>query len=336
MKHLNDGISGVYRLLLHGIFALALAIAMPLMVAPALAHETPIALLQLRESQPGTFVEFWNYSSSVNLEAPIPVYPEHCRYLAPRVECGERGLVGPLTFQKLGEDYSAAVVRVRPLEGSTVSFTLTAAQPLVNLTPTGVLPWTDVAAAYIPLGFEHIALGVDHLLFVLGLMLLVSTRWRLIKTITAFTIAHSITLAAATFGWLGVPESAVNAAIALSIVFVAVEVIKLRQGQPGWSARYPWAVAFGFGLLHGFGFAGALTSIGLPSENLPAALLFFNVGVELGQLAFVLTVLVMLRAHQQLDARLPKSGETVVVYAMGGIASFWFLSRFNMILAPVL
>jgi hypothetical protein len=301
----------------------------------ALAHDTPIALLQLREIQPGTFIERWTYSSATNLETPTALYPDHCRVETPKILCGEPGLQGEMTIERLGERYSAAVVRLSLLDGHKASFTLTAAQPSVNLAAGGALPVSQIVAAYIPLGFEHIMLGIDHLLFVLGLMLLVSSRWMLVKTITAFTIAHSITLAAATFGWLGVPETAVNACIALSIVFVAVEVLKLRRGEPGWSARYPWAVAFGFGLLHGFGFAGALTGIGLPESVLPFALLFFNIGVEIGQLAFVLIVIGLQWSHRQLRAELPPWGETVAVYAMGAMATFWFLDRFGAILAPI-
>ena len=170
----------------------------------------------------------------------------------------------------------------------------------------------------------------------LGLILLVRTPMMLVKTITAFTIAHSITLAAATFGWIGVPEASVNALIALSIVFVAIDVLKLRRGQIGWSVRYPWAIAFGFGLLHGFGFAGALSGIGLPESSLPAALLFFNVGVEIGQLAFVGIVLGLFWAHRQLEAILPRGYETAALYGMGTIASFWFLSRMNDMVSPIL
>jgi hydrogenase/urease accessory protein HupE len=186
----------------------------------------------------------------------------------------------------------------------------------------------------VPLGFEHILLGVDHLLFVLGLMLLVDRLGLLIKTITAFTIAHSFTLAAATLGWIGVPEAPVNAAIALSIVVVTVEVIQERRGEPSWTGRYPWAVAFGFGLLHGFGFASALTDVGLPPENVPAALLFFNVGVEIGQICFVLLVLAVLWSHRRLQAELPRWYETLGVYVMGMVASFWFISRLANIAIP--
>ena len=314
------------------------ALIWPLLIlvnSAATAHDTPIALLQLKEIQPGTFIERWTYSSAQNVEPPTPVYPEHCNREQPRVFCGEQGLIGPLTVEKLGERYSAAVVRVTLRDGNRRSFTLTAAQPTASITASGELPLAQIVAAYIPLGFEHIMLGVDHLLFVLGLILLVNSSWMLIKTITAFTIAHSITLAAATFGWVGVPERGVNALIALSIVFVAVEVLRLRRGELGWSVQFPWVVAFGFGLLHGFGFAGALTSIGLPQASLPAALLFFNVGVEIGQLAFVAVVLGLHWSHLQLKAGFPRWSETVAVYAMGTVATFWFLTRVGDILSPL-
>lgn len=298
----------------------------------ARAHETPIALLTLSERQPGTFSIDWTYSSSANQYPPTPVFPEHCQYQPPRrLVCGEQGLYGSLALEKLGQRYSAAVIQIFRLDAKTQSYTLTAANPAVTLTRSGRLPWTQVMASYVPLGFEHIMLGIDHLLFVLGLMLLVNNTWMLIKTITSFTVAHSITLAAATLGWVGVPERPVNAAIALSIVFVAVEVLKHRRGEPCLSARFPWAIAFGFGLLHGFGFAGALTGIGLPPENLPAALLFFNIGVELGQVSFVLVVLALLWCHRVLHAQLPRWSEGVAVYGMGAMASFWFLSRFTTI-----
>lgn len=301
----------------------------------ARAHDTPIALLELREIQPGTFVETWTFSSAINKDVPTPIYPEQCRHESPRVICGETGLRGALSIERLGQRYSAAVVRITPLGEKTSSFTLTAAQPVANLNGGAALPWTQVAQSYIPLGFEHILLGVDHLMFVLGLMLLVSGGIMLLKTITAFTISHSITLAAATFGWLGVPDEAVNACIALSIAFVAVEVLRLRQGKIGLSARHPWGVAFAFGLLHGFGFAGALTGIGLPPENLPAALLFFNVGVEFGQLAFVVVVLGAWQSHRILQARLPQWTETAAVYAMGSIATVWFVTRLKTIVMPL-
>lgn len=300
----------------------------------ARAHDTPIALLQLLEIKPGTFVERWTYSSSSTVGVPTPVFPEHCKHERPHVVCGEQGLVGDFTIEGLGERYSAAVVRVKRIGEQTRSFTMTGAQSVITLTPGGKMSVEQVAGSYIPLGFEHILLGIDHLLFVAGLMLLVSTRWMLFKTITAFTVAHSITLAAVTLGWMGVPERPVNAAIALSIVYVAVEVLHYRRGEMTWSVRYPWGVAFGFGLLHGFGFAGALTKIGLPAENLPLALLFFNVGVELGQIGFVFLVLGLLWSHRQLQTTFPKWSQPALVYAMGSVASFWFITRVYMLLQP--
>lgn len=304
--------------------------------AGAFAHDTPIALLELRETQTGMFIESWTFSSALNVEAPVAVYPTHCVHESPKVTCGDTGLRGALTIERLGERYSAAVVRITPLGADTQTFTLTAAQPVANLNGGEALPWTQVARSYIPLGFEHILLGIDHLMFVLCLMLLVQSVSMLVKTITAFTVAHSLTLAAATFGWLGVPEGAVNACIALSIAYVAADVLQLRRGNMGLSARYPWGVAFFFGLLHGFGFAGALTGIGLPAANLPVALLFFNVGVELGQLAFVAVVLMLWRSHRVLTARGPAWTETAAMYAMGSIAMVWFLSRLGLIVDPLL
>lgn len=319
----------------HALPATALA-ALVLLTTQSLcwAHETPIALLEIRETQPGAYLTYWTYSSSTNKQEPTAVFPDHCAYKDPELECGEQGLFGRLSFERLGSSYSAVVVRLSRLEQQTQSFTLTGAEPSVTLTQDGQLPLSQVFASYVPLGIEHILLGVDHLLFVLGLMLLVDSLKALIKTITAFTVAHSLSLAAATLGWVGVPEAPVNAAIALSIVIVAVEVLKERKGEPSWTSRFPWAVAFGFGLLHGLGFASALTDIGLPRENLPAALLFFNVGVEIGQIAFVLLVLALIRAHRRLQAMPPQWSETFGVYTMGAIASFWFISRMIGMIVP--
>ena len=309
-----------------------LAVALYAVSLCASAHNTPIAVLKIYERQGGLYKAEWLYSTNTNQPPPPPVFPSHCVYDYPKLDCGERGLFGTLSMRQLGERYSAAVVQITRKDGHTQNYTLTGAAPSVLLTQDGTLALGQVAASYIPLGFEHILLGVDHLLFVLGLMMLVNRPSMLVKTITSFTVAHSITLAAATFGWVGVPERAVNAAIALSIVFVAVEVLKYRRGEYCLSARVPWAIAFGFGLLHGFGFAGALTKIGLPAENLPAALLFFNVGVEIGQLCFVLVVLALYWCHRVLTVHMPRWSESAAVYGMGAIASFWFLSRFGVML----
>jgi len=186
----------------------------------------------------------------------------------------------------------------------------------------------DVIRVYTALGIEHILLGVDHLLFVFALLLIVSGWRRLVGTITAFTLAHSITLAAATLGYVHVAQAPVEAVIALSILFLATEIIHNRQGRPGIAKRFPWLVAFIFGLLHGFGFAGALAEIGLPEQAIPLALLFFNVGVELGQLLFVLTVVGLGWALKKLvSGKLLTEGEVVASYIIGGTAAFWVFER---------
>jgi hydrogenase/urease accessory protein HupE len=185
----------------------------------------------------------------------------------------------------------------------------------------------EIAWAYLVLGVEHILAGVDHLLFVLALLLIVRGGVRILLTITAFTVAHSITLVAATLGWVHVPGPPVEAMIALSIVFVAAEIVRGLRGRPGLTARAPWVVAFCFGLLHGLGFAGALAEVGLPQTAIPVALLMFNVGVEIGQLIFVAATL----AAGALLARLPLPRrpwmDYAIPYAIGAVAMFWVVER---------
>ncbi len=181
------------------------------------------------------------------------------------------------------------------------------------------------AGGYFVLGVEHILFGIDHLLFVLALALIVRGVGPLVKTITAFTIAHSITLALATLGVVHVPSAPVEAVIALSIVFVASEILRRRRGERGLTERAPWLVAGSFGLLHGFGFAGALSQVGLPANDIPLALLFFNLGVEAGQLAFVIVALGVIALLRR--ARLPEWARLLPPYAIGGVAMFWAIER---------
>jgi hydrogenase/urease accessory protein HupE len=192
--------------------------------------------------------------------------------------------------------------------------------------------WSAIAATYLGLGVEHILLGIDHLLFVLAMLLLVSSWRRLVATITAFTVAHSITLALATLGFVHVPPKPIEAAIALSIVFVAVEIVHGRMGRLGPTERWPWMVAFVFGLLHGLGFASALRAVGLPESAIPTALLFFNLGVELGQLAFVGVVLAFLASLRSLRLSAPVWTSRLAPTASGrwrctGPSSAWSRSR---------
>ena len=186
----------------------------------------------------------------------------------------------------------------------------------------------EVIKVYTALGIEHILLGVDHLLFVFALLLIVNGWRRLIGTITAFTLAHSITLFAATLGWVHVAQAPVEAVIALSILFLATEIIHNRQGKPGMAKRFPWLVAFIFGLLHGFGFAGALAEIGLPEQSIPLALLFFNVGVELGQLLFVAVVVSAGWVLRKLIAeKVLQGSEVAASYLIGSLSAYWVIER---------
>ena len=218
-------------------------------------------------------------------------------------------------------------MRIESLDGTTQTERLSPTKTsfIVQATPSR---W-EVAATYMRLGIEHILLGYDHLLFVLALVILVRTWRRVALTVTAFTVAHSITLAAATLGFVNVPGPPVEAAIALSIVLVAVEIVNARRGKPSLTARWPWLVAFCFGLLHGFGFAGALAEVGLPHHAIPVALLFFNLGVEVGQLSFVAVVLTLawvlkaaaaLRLKPDIVQRLIYRFDVTAAYAIGAVS----------------
>jgi len=220
------------------------------------------------------------------------------------------------------------LLRLEFLDGSSQSVLLTPTKESFKIPEqAGSL---QIISTYTWLGITHILLGVDHLLFVFALLLIVNGKRRLLWTITAFTLAHSLTLAGATLGLVYVPQAPVEAIIALSILFLAVELVHGKQGRKGAAAQWPWLVAFVFGLLHGFGFAGALAEVGLPEQAIPLALVFFNVGVELGQLLFVAAVLSVGYFLHKL--RLPKLldwSETVAIYSIGGLSSFWIFERIS-------
>ncbi len=242
----------------------------------------------------------------------------------------EGGLAGrAVEFPDLSKNRIDVLVRLARSDGTAQLGRVLALEPRFVFTDS---PGTfEVAQTYTLLGVEHILLGVDHLLFVLALLLLVKGTGRLIATVTAFTVAHSLTLFAATLGWVHVPGPPVEAATALSIVFVASEIVHAQQGKLGLTQRYPWLVAFTFGLLHGLGFAGALAEVGLPQLSIPLALLFFNIGVEIGQLLFIAAILVVIAAGRlalrSFGSRQPDWWRRVPPYAIGAIASFWFVER---------
>jgi len=217
------------------------------------------------------------------------------------------------------------LVSIKMGDGGQYSSMIKPAKPFFVI-PT-VPDKLSVIKTYTFLGIEHILLGIDHLLFVLALLLITKGFGKLVKTITAFTFAHSITLSLATLGVVGLPGAPVEAVIALSIVFLAVELIHFYNGKEGLTIQYPWVVAFSFGLLHGFGFAGALAEVGLPQTDIPVALLFFNIGVELGQLAFVIAVLGIMWALRKIKISWPNWLKWIPPYAIGSIAAFWLIER---------
>lgn len=306
----------------------------------ASAHELRPAYLQMVEQTDGEFAALWK--TPMRGELRLDLWPEFT---------GSTEALTPVTTRHTGD---AAVQRWRmratePLRGQSVSIrgldgTMTDTlvriefadgsawvKRLTPMQPEAVIPmqpsvWA-VAREYMHLGVEHILLGIDHLLFVLALLLVTRGRWLVVKTITAFTVAHSITLGLATLGVVLVPSAPVEAVIALSIVLVAVEAVRSRAGRAGLAARAPWIVAFAFGLLHGFGFAGALAEVGLPESHIPTALLFFNLGVEAGQLVFVAAVVVAIAGSRRVRDGLPKWAELLPPYAIGSLATFWVIQR---------
>ena len=299
------------------------------LAAPLSAHEMSMAELELRETSPGDFLWQWSAASDKRpLGADlVPHWPSGCTEVpgGPNlVRCGNRGLKGTLSMEGVGKRYSAAIVKVTWRDGQSRVYTLTGAESSVELYGSaedrrgrGEIAWT-----YVALGVEHILGGIDHLLFVASLLFLVGFGRRLIGTITAFTVAHSLTLACSVFGWLTLRSGPVEASIATSIVLVASEALRKRDTL---ARRLPALVSFSFGLVHGLGFAGALQSVGLPESHRPLALLCFNVGVELGQLMMVLAVfaVVSLPIPRPWLAR----ARTPALYAIGVVAAYWSWQR---------
>jgi hypothetical protein len=302
----------------------------------ARAHEATLGVIEFREVRQGAYIGMWISEPEIGAAKVVLRFPPHCYLNLPELNCGDKGLVGSISISNLGTKVSAVLLKLLPLSGEPKSYTITAAQPVVTVLAAGaptLETWTEVGKTYINYGIDHILLGADHLLFVLGLIWIVGAGWPLVKTITSFTVGHSLSLAAAAFVIIKVPEQPLNACIALSIVFIAVEMVKQYRGETGLSARYPWAVSFGFGLVHGIGFASALAGLGLERSLLPPALFFFNIGVEIGQLAFVLLVLSLIWAHRHLKAVVTGWGDLVPAYVIGSVATFWFFGRFIRIVA---
>lgn len=315
------------------------------------AHEVRPAYLELTQTAADTFDVIWKIPARGEMRLRLYVsLPESTEIVGQPRGMFSNGayierwsivdadaLVGStIRIDGLATTLTDVLVRIARLDGSTQVERLTPENPslVVDASPN---PWS-VSRMYLVMGVEHILFGIDHLLFVLALLLLVKGWKRVVGTITAFTVAHSVTLALATLGFLHVPGPPVEAIIALSIVFVAGEIIHGRRGRPGLAARRPWIIAFAFGLLHGLGFASALGDIGLPQQAIPLSLLLFNVGVEVGQLLFIAGMVAVAAIGSRLFARRHARPDAVVqvvrpaiallsAYAIGGVAMFWVIER---------
>lgn len=311
-----------------------------LFAARAGAHEVRPAYLELRQTSAETFDVIWKVPARGDLRLGIYAQlPPDCESTTERAGMFADGayierwsvrhpgaLVGEaIEIVGLQTTLTDVLVRITRMDGATQVERLTPSSPsmIVARTPS---VW-NVAWTYLALGVEHILLGVDHLLFVLALLLLIQGWKRILGTVTAFTVAHSVTLALATLGVVHVPAAPVEAIIALSIVFVASEIVRGVNGRPGVAQRSPWIVAFTFGLLHGLGFAGALRDIGLPPNAIPLALFQFNIGVELGQLMFIAAVILIWSALRRLPLTPSNRWRLAPAYLIGAVAMYWVLER---------
>jgi hydrogenase/urease accessory protein HupE len=306
-----------------------------------LAHEVRPAYLELRETGPETYDVFWKVpgqGEDLRLGIYVELPADSTNVTAPRGSMvnnafTERWIIkragglagGTITIAGLTATKTDVLVRLERLDGSAQVTRLTPSAPsfVVEAAPRAL----EVARTYSVLGVEHILTGIDHLLFVLALLIITGGGWKLVKTVTAFTISHSLTLTAATLGFVHVPQRPVEAVIALSIVFVAAEIVRIHRGLESITSRAPWLVAFTFGLMHGLGFAGGLSEAGLPVGHIPSALLFFSLGVETGHFLFIGVVLSFIALVRRIRIPFPRWTEFVPPYAIGATAMFWVIQR---------
>ncbi len=321
-------------------YAAILLVLGALLSSAAHAHELRPAFLEIKEVASHQYAILWKVPAASDKRLALYVrMPAVCRtsteavgvfmggaYFERWSVACEGGLANrEIWIDGLRTSLTDALVRIALADGSAQVARLTAQSPglVVVAAPASL----DVGRTYLLLGVEHILTGIDHLLFILALMLLIRDPWMLVKTITAFTVAHSITLGGAALGLLSLQQKPVEAAIALSIAFVAREVISLKGDEERLSQAYPWVVAFAFGLLHGFGFAGALKEIGLPQTDVPLALVMFNLGVEVGQLLFVAGVISAYRISRLALNWSVEPARFATAYMIGIVATFWLVSR---------
>lgn len=310
----------------------------------AYAHEVRPAYLQIEQIEEGRYHVLWKIPATGMAVPKIYLgLPDNWKVTQNEARLISNALIqesdyevtgkihgGEITFDGLQNTIMDVLVTIKLLNGVEFSGLIKPETPSYTIPATASI-W-DVSKTYLVLGIEHILLGIDHLLFVMALVLITFGGWRIVKTITAFTIAHSITLSMAALGFVHVPSAPVEAVIALSILFLAVEMVHYVKGRRGLTMKYPWAVAFIFGLLHGFGFAGALTEVGLPQTDIPFALAFFNIGVEIGQLVFVIVLLAIIYLVNKyiVDKRersIKNWVKLIPAYCIGTISASWCLER---------
>ena len=323
----------------------ALLLAAAFTAPAARAHEARPGYLEIKETAPGQFSVLWRTPVLAGMRLPVslklpedvrnltePIVQELADSLVERrsIDAGPDGLAGKrIELVGLQLTITDVLVRAELLDGRKWTAIARPSHPWVEMAASQTR-W-EVISTYIVEGVRHILFGADHMLFVLGLLLIVKERWMLLKTVTAFTVAHSITLAIATLGYAEAPALPLNAAIALSILFLGPEIVRSWRGQTSFTIRHPWVVAFAFGLLHGFGFASALTSAGLPRSELPLALVSFNVGVELGQLGFIALVLALERSFRVLEIRWAGWVRALPGYTVGTLGAFWTVQRVTLL-----
>lgn len=305
------------------------------------AHEIRPALLTITETEPGWFEVMWKVPIfEGEVLAITPIFPEGFKSIgAPSINNIGGAVIQYFSVEYQGEAMAGkeilmdglsslqidVLVQLELIDGSRYSAILKPSTPSYTIPKIGSK--SEVAYSYWIMGIVHILSGFDHLLFVLALLLIVRDKWKLFKTITAFTLAHSVTLALASLGLVNVPPGPTEAIIALSIVYLAGEIINSHRGKFSITEQYPWMVAMFFGLFHGLGFAGALTNIGLPQTEIPIALLMFNLGVETGQVLFLVAVLLIWALIKQLKIKWPSSSWKWMPYAIGSLAAFWTVER---------
>ena len=305
----------------------------------ARAHDVQPGALDLKETAPGTFQVLWKQPRHGDELLPLePIYPESCSFRPGQgldAPAGESrgtltcpaGLAGA-TFRVNGLEAASAdvLITVQGADGRVETHRLGPGSPAATF---GEAPGK---AAYFRMGVEVLLLRVDHLLFVFGLLLIVADRWMLLETIAAFMLAHSLTLAIAILAHAALPVQPLKAAIALSILYLGPEIVRVSRGETSFTIRHPWIVAFTLGLLHGFSFASPLTALGLPRAGIPLALFLFNAGVETGLLLLVLLVLAMAWSFRQLQIRWARWAQALPAYAVGTLGAFWTIQRTALLL----